>query len=115
MRLDSLLFVVAGSGKALVDYFHCTVPLYARRTHGLIGRDIIENFIVIKFKRMELYCDHNYQLPSNLVEMAYQMDGILCELETRNLFPSGFEKWDKDFTDDIKIYIHTEFMGELCK
>ena len=72
-----------------------------RRTHGLLGQDILQQFCLVRFNDVELYVNHKvYSLPNNFDDLWVQMKNLKDQITE---FPEGFKDWEDDdfsFNDD---------------
>jgi hypothetical protein len=72
----------------------CVVP-EKRRTHALLGQDVLARFLLIKYLNMELYLDATkYSLPHDVDELKKQMDSLETQLEKE--LPEDFNDWEDD-------------------
>ena len=78
-----------------------TGPL-KRRTHALLGQDLLLGFCMIKYKHVELYVNPSqYTLPRDFKELKDQI--ISLEMQLRKELPEQFDDWEDDdfaFEDD---------------
>lgn len=85
--------------------FSGTGPL-KRRTHALLGQDIMFDFCLIKYRRVELYVNPKYyKFPKNFEELQDQMESM--ENQLRKVLPECFDDWEDDdftFEDDEKLH-----------
>ena len=66
-----------------------------RREHALLGQSILYNFLVIKYRKMELYVDPaKFPLPSTFNELNNMTSSIESQLQT--LKPGDFDDWEDD-------------------
>jgi hypothetical protein len=76
-----------------------------RRTHALLGQDIMFGFCLIKYRHVELYVNpKHYKFPKIFEELQDQTESI--ENQLRKFLPECFDDWvDDDFTfeDDEKL------------
>lgn len=72
-----------------------------RRSHGLLGQDILQQFCLVRFNDVELYVNHKaYSLPKTFDELWVQMKDLKDQITD---FPEGFKDWEDDdfaFNDD---------------
>ena len=73
-----------------------------RRTHALLGQDILSEFSMLKHGHVELYVDPSeYTLPVDFQELRNQT--ISLEMQLRKDLPESFDDWEDDdfaFEDD---------------
>ena len=85
--------------------FSGTGPL-KRRTHALLGQDIMFGFCLIKYRRVELYVNPKYyKFPKNFEELQDQTESM--ENQLRKVLPECFDDWEDDdftFEDDEKLH-----------
>ena len=78
-----------------------TGPL-KRRTHALLGQDLLLGFCMIKYEHIQLYVNPSqYTLPRDFKELKDQI--ILLEMQLRKELPDQFDDWEDDdfaFEDD---------------
>eukprot|EP01039_Chlorochromonas_danica_P006767 gene6767-7477_t len=76
-----------------------------RRSHGLVGQDILSQFCSLKLGNIQLYVDpRTYSLPPDFSSLALQMRNIFTQIE---MYPEGFHDWEDDefsYEDDEYIY-----------
>ena len=77
-----------------------------RRTHGLLGQDIMFGFCLIKYRHVELYVNPKfYKFPKIFDEVQDQTESI--ENQPRTFLPECFDDWEDDdftFEDDEKLH-----------
>lgn len=73
-----------------------------RRTHALLGQDILAEFSMFKHGDIELYVDPSeYAIPTSFEELGNQ--SISLEMQLRKDLPESFDDWEDDdfaFEDD---------------
>ena len=66
-----------------------------RRTHALLGQDILLGFCLIKYEHVELYVDpSHYMLPRDFRELRDQTSSL--EMQLRQELPDKFDDWEDD-------------------
>lgn len=77
-----------------------------RRTHALLGQDIMFGFCLIKYRHVELYVNPKYyKFPKIFDELQDQTESI--ENQLRKPLPECFDDWEDDdftFEDDEKLH-----------
>ena len=87
-----------------------TGPEQRRRTHALLGQDILSEFTLLKHGHVELYVDPSeYTLPASFQELTNQT--ISLEMQLRKDLPESFDDWeDDDFAyEDDEILSSEDF------
>ena len=77
-----------------------------RRTHALLGQDILSEYCLIKYRDVEIYVDPSkYTLPRNFRVLRDQNESLANQL--RRDLPDNFDDWEDDdfaFEDDEVLY-----------
>jgi hypothetical protein len=84
-----------------------TNKFVTRRSHGLLGQDILSQFCCIKMNQLELFVDPNvYSLPADFKALRMQ---IKLVLEQASSYPKDFNDWeDDDFSFEDDEWLITE-------
>lgn len=91
-----------------LEKLRAEIKIHTRRSHGLIGQQILDQFASIKYKECQ------YTLPANFVELGHQLIDLVSQ--TKNDLPSSFDDWEDDdfaFEDDDHIVDFCEENWEM--